>query len=416
MTITVALVAQGAMGAATGRVLSTHMARVITSLTGRSPSSATRAKDAGMEAVSDAELAGADLILSIVPPGEALAFAQRMAPHLSAATKKPVFIDCNAVSPATVETIAAVIAPTGARFVDAGIIGGPPRPGYDGPAFYCSGPHAQAMAVLGAHGLDVRAMAAPIGAASALKMSYAGITKGLTALGSAMMLAATRAGADTGLRNELAESQPELTKWFERQIPAMYAKAYRWVAEMREIAEFVEADPPASALFEANAQFYERMAADHTGNRQETGALDAFLARKPEVPAKRIGYRDLLAEAEARVETIPASHALGLAGRDDVVLVDLRDPRELEREGRIPGAVHCPRGMLEFWIDPQSPYHKPVFAEDKRFVFFCAAGWRSVLAADLAQRMGLSPVAHIGGGFKAWKDAGGPVEQTKAQG
>ena len=196
----------------------------------------------------------------------------------------------------------------------------------------------------------------------------------------------------------------------------MYAKAYRWVAEMREIAEFVEADPPASALFEANAQFYERMAADHTGNRQETGALDAFLARKPEVPAKRIGYRDLLAEAEARVETIPASHALGLAGRDDVVLVDLRDPRELEREGRIPGAVHCPRGMLEFWIDPQSPYHKPVFAEDKRFVFFCAAGWRSVLAADLAQRMGLSPVAHIGGGFKAWKDAGGPVEQTKAQG
>ena len=410
MTITVALVAQGAMGAATGRVLSRHGARVLTSLAGRSAASAARAQEAGMEAVSDAELAGADIILSIVPPGEAMAFAQRMAPHLTAASKKPVFIDCNAVSPVTVEAIAAAIAPTGAPFIDAGIIGGPPKPGYDGPAFYCSGPHAARMAALANHGLVVRVLEAPIGAASALKMSYAGITKGLTALGSAMMLASIRAGADTGLRDELAQSQPELTRWFERQIPAMYSKAYRWVAEMREISEFVGEDAAASALFEANAQFYERMAADHAGNRQETGALEAFLARKPEAPARRVTYRELIAEAEARVATIPAAEAFGLVGRDDVVLVDLRDPRELEREGRMPGALHCPRGMLEFWIDPTSPYHKPVFSEEKRFVFFCAGGWRSALAADVAQRMGLSPVAHIGGGFKAWKDAGGPVD------
>ncbi len=87
--------------------------------------------------------------------------------------------------------------------------------------------------------------------------------------------------------------------------------------------------------------------------------------------------------------------------------MDLRDIRELNREGRVPGAFHCPRGMLEFWIDPQSKYHKPVFAQDKRFVFFCAAGQRSALAADTAQRMGLRPVAHIAGGFTAWKDAGG---------
>lgn len=124
------------------------------------------------------------------------------------------------------------------------------------------------------------------------------------------------------------------------------------------------------------------------------------------------GYRTLLDEAEARVETVSVPDALALHGRPDVVFVDLRDPRERDREGRIPGAVHCPRGMLEFWIDPGSPYHRPVFAEDKRFVFFCAAGWRSALAAATAQDMGLAPVAHLGEGFKAWREAGGPVEGT----
>jgi rhodanese-related sulfurtransferase len=122
------------------------------------------------------------------------------------------------------------------------------------------------------------------------------------------------------------------------------------------------------------------------------------------------GYRALVEEANAKVETLPAEEAAKLHGREDVVLVDIRDPRELEREGRVPGAFHCTRGMLEFWIDPESPYHKPVFAEDKRFVFFCAGGMRSALAAATAQDMGLKPVAHIAGGFAAWKKAGGSVE------
>ena len=126
------------------------------------------------------------------------------------------------------------------------------------------------------------------------------------------------------------------------------------------------------------------------------------------------GYKALVAEAETRIETIPAADAVRLVGRDDTVLVDLRDPRELEREGRVPGAFHCPRGMLEFWIDPESPYHKPVFAQDKRFVFFCGGGWRSALAADAARAMGLAPVAHVGGGFTAWKAAGGPVDPPAA--
>jgi len=122
------------------------------------------------------------------------------------------------------------------------------------------------------------------------------------------------------------------------------------------------------------------------------------------------GFRALVDAAEREIETLSVDDARALHGRGDVVFIDLRDVRELEREGRMPGAFHCPRGMLEFWIDPDSPYHKPVFGEDKRFVFFCAGGWRSALAAQTAHRMGLKPVAHIEGGFGEWKKAGGPVE------
>lgn len=122
------------------------------------------------------------------------------------------------------------------------------------------------------------------------------------------------------------------------------------------------------------------------------------------------GYKTLLAEANAEVQTLATAEAIALYGREDVVFVDLRDPRELDREGRMPGAFPCTRGMLEFWIDPESPYHKPIFAEDKRFVFFCAGGWRSALAAKTAQDMGLEKVAHVEGGFGAWKKAGGPSE------
>jgi rhodanese-related sulfurtransferase len=117
-----------------------------------------------------------------------------------------------------------------------------------------------------------------------------------------------------------------------------------------------------------------------------------------------------VADAEKDIETLTEEDAIKLHGRDDVVLVDIRDIRELQRDGKVPGAFHCPRGMLEFWIDPESSYHKPAFAQDKRFVFFCAGGLRSALAAHTAHRMGLAPVAHIRGGFGAWKAAGGPVE------
>ncbi len=122
------------------------------------------------------------------------------------------------------------------------------------------------------------------------------------------------------------------------------------------------------------------------------------------------GAKALVAEANARVVTIPTGEALGLVGSEDHVIVDLRDVRELKRTGKIPGAFSCPRGMLEFWIDPQSPYHKEVFNQDKTYVFYCASAWRSALATLAAQEMGLAPVAHIEGGFTAWEKAGGPVE------
>jgi rhodanese-related sulfurtransferase len=121
-------------------------------------------------------------------------------------------------------------------------------------------------------------------------------------------------------------------------------------------------------------------------------------------------FEALIESAEAEIETISAAAALDLVGDQDTVLVDLRDVRELEREGRIPGAMHVPRGMLEFWAHPGSPYFREVFAQPKRFVLYCNKGWRSALAARTARELGLQDVAHIGGGLEAWREAGGPVE------
>jgi rhodanese-related sulfurtransferase len=127
--------------------------------------------------------------------------------------------------------------------------------------------------------------------------------------------------------------------------------------------------------------------------------------------ALKKGYKALLDEAMAVIETVSTAEAIAAHTDPDTLFVDLRDPRELEREGIIPGAAHAPRGMIEFWVDPESPYHKPVFASGKRMLLFCAAGWRSALTAKTLQDMGLDRVAHIDGGFGAWKAAGGPVEQ-----
>lgn len=131
----------------------------------------------------------------------------------------------------------------------------------------------------------------------------------------------------------------------------------------------------------------------------------------PQTIAKSV--KSLVEDAEKEIENLSVDEARALHGRDDIVFVDIRDIRELQRDGKMPGAFHCPRGMLEFWLDPESSYHKPVFAQDKKYVFFCAGGLRSALAAQTAQRMGLKPVAHIRGGFGSWKKSGAPVQEPE---
>jgi 3-hydroxyisobutyrate dehydrogenase-like beta-hydroxyacid dehydrogenase len=275
----VAVIAPGMMGSGVGQRLVENGIEVRTALGGRSDETIARAKAAGMVGASDQQIAACDIILSILPPGDALGLAERLAPALRAAAKKPIYVDCNALNPGTVLRIARVIEETGAIFVDGGIIGGPPKTGYT-PRIYLSGEAAPRAAELTKYGLEMPIQPGPIGAASAMKMSYAGITKGFTALGAAMMLAATRAGTAEDLKAELSGSQPALFGWLARQMPNMYSKAYRWVAEMEEIAQFVGEDPAAQKFYQGAAELYERIAADFEGDRRETNALDAFCKPK----------------------------------------------------------------------------------------------------------------------------------------
>jgi putative dehydrogenase len=279
MTPVVAVIAPGMMGAAVGKRLVDSGVKVLTSLTGRSAETATRAKAAGMAAAGDEEIAASDFILSILPPGDAVALAERFQPALKASNAKPVYVDCNAINPKTVDRVAAVIAPTDCPFVDSGIIGSPPKPGDAGPRFYASGPAAPRFATLRQYGLDVRVLDGATSAASALKMSYAGITKGTQAIGAAMMLAATRAGSADALFAELSSSQKEMFAWFKRGLALMPPKAYRWVAEMHEIAGFVGEDPTAHELYEGAAHFYERIAEDFDGDKRDVKALAKFLEK-----------------------------------------------------------------------------------------------------------------------------------------
>jgi 3-hydroxyisobutyrate dehydrogenase-like beta-hydroxyacid dehydrogenase len=172
-----------------------------------------------------------------------------------------------------------VVRKTGAAFVDGGIIGPPPEADSAKTRIYLSGPEAAKVAVLAQYGLSMPVQPGPVGAASAMKMSYAGITKGFTALGATMMLAASRAGTAEALIAEMQVSQPALLKWLVTQMPKMHSKAYRWVAEMEEIAAFVGPGQTGDGFYQSAAALYERIAADFEGGKVETSALDAFCAK-----------------------------------------------------------------------------------------------------------------------------------------
>ena len=280
MTAVVAIVAPGNMGAAVARRLTEHGVKVLTTLAGRGAASVARAEAAGMTDVPLDGLVAAELVLSILPPAHALSFAQQMAPLLLAAERKPVFVDCNAVSPETVRQIGAVISAAEAPFVDASIIGLPPKPGQASPHFYACGASASRVQALSEYGLDVRVLDGPIGAASALKMSYAGINKGVAAIAAAMILAASRSGATEALYQEMSESLPGLLNSLGRQVPDMLPKAYRWVGEMREIAAYAGEDAAARNVFVGFAALFDRIARDAVGEKSESAALTGFFSAR----------------------------------------------------------------------------------------------------------------------------------------
>ena len=260
---TIAIIGAGEMGAAVGRRMREGGARVITTLKDRGSASIERVARAQVEVVDDDNrlVREAGFILSIVPPGAALSVARRFVEPMKNAAQRPIFVDCNAVSPATVRRIGDVLASSGCDFIDAGIIGGPPRPGYD-PRFYVSGPRAHAMESLRRFGLDIEILDDRIGTASALKMSYAGLTKGLVAIGAAMTSAASRAGLASALRAELKRSQPALLAMLAFGVQSMYPKAYRWIAEMEQIADFIGDPSSGATIYEGAARLYEQIARD----------------------------------------------------------------------------------------------------------------------------------------------------------
>jgi 3-hydroxyisobutyrate dehydrogenase-like beta-hydroxyacid dehydrogenase len=275
MTLRVAIVAAGEMGGGVGRRLVEHGLTVLTSLRGRSATSAARAARAGLIDASDGDLAACDIILSIVPPKDALGLAERLRPALASTAKKPVYVDCNAVAPESVKEIATLVAATGARFVDAGIIGPPPSESQRAATtFYASGQAAGEFAALSDFGLTIRVLDGDIGAASALKMSYAGLTKGFTALGAAMMLGASQAGVAEALRQELSESQPHFLSYLRNAVPGMFPKAYRWVAEMEEIGAFVERTPGGEDIYRGTADLYRHIASGVAGDEDIQNDLD----------------------------------------------------------------------------------------------------------------------------------------------
>jgi 3-hydroxyisobutyrate dehydrogenase-like beta-hydroxyacid dehydrogenase len=263
------------MGSAVSARLVERGIDVITLLAGRSRTSNERAERSGMRPVSEAEIANARFILSIVPPSEALGLAERLAPVLLAARAKPLYIDCNAVSSATVSRIGTVITATGAPFADAGIIGGPPKDGYDGPSIYVCGVAPDKIVPLSEGGLKMRHLDGPVGAASALKMSYASITKGLTGIATASILAASRYGAADALHAELTASQKAILATITRAVPDMFQKAYRFVGEMEEIGAHSERSSTA-AIYGGLAKLYQEIADDLDGPKRDIAALEAF--------------------------------------------------------------------------------------------------------------------------------------------
>jgi 3-hydroxyisobutyrate dehydrogenase-like beta-hydroxyacid dehydrogenase len=282
---TVGIMSPGEMGHAIGRRLREHGLRVITCLQGRSARTAALAAAAGIDDTGDdATLVHeSDVLLAVLVPAEALGLARRIALALRTTGATLLYVDCNAISPQTARQIEQVVTAAGARFADAGIIGGPPAPGRAGPRIYASGIHAAEFTQLREYGLDIRIIDGDAGQASGLKMCYAALTKGLTALATELLVAAELMGLSEPLRAELQSSQPDLLTWIERQAPGMPPKAYRWVGEMEEIAATFGALGLTPKLHQGAAELYRFVAQTPLGvetpeQRRRGQTLDDLIA------------------------------------------------------------------------------------------------------------------------------------------
>jgi 3-hydroxyisobutyrate dehydrogenase-like beta-hydroxyacid dehydrogenase len=267
---TVAIVSPGDMGQAVGALLAHGGCRVVVTLAGRSSRTRALAQKAALTEVATLRdlVREADILLSIVPPASALDVAHEVASALLATRTRVVFVDCNAIAPATVRQVAETIAPTGSGLVDVGIVGGPPRDA-SSPRLYASGPDRGRLAALVAAGLDVRVLGGEIGEASAVKMCYAALTKGTTAIATELLVAARRLGVYQNVVEAFAES--EQLRQRTAGVATMTGKAHRWIAEMEEIARTFNDVGLTPRLFEGAADVYRAVAASPLGGeRPET--------------------------------------------------------------------------------------------------------------------------------------------------
>lgn len=291
-TLTVAIMMPGDMGHAVGAVLRAANLRVVTNLEGRSRRTQTLAAGAGIEDLKSdsALLDAADILLSILVPDQALDLVERLAPAIRAGAHETVVVDCNAIAPETAKAAGRVIEGAGGRFVDAGIIGPPPRPGASSTRFYASGPEAERFAALRPAGLDVRLVSERVGDASALKMCYAALTKGSAALMTQLLVAAERLGVSAPLRAEFEASQPEQLRRMQHWVPSSVPKAFRWVGEMEEIARTFEAAGVTGKGFEGAASTWRGIAGTDLGRM-----------RVEEWPEADLGFEEVVARLAAEL-------------------------------------------------------------------------------------------------------------------
>ena len=278
---TIGVISAGDMGSGIGRTLHDSGANVVTCLEGRSELTRLRAAEASMRDAGslDALVQEADLVLSVLVPSEASAFAEQLADAMRRTGARPVFADCNAIAPQTVVAMTDGMADLGVTFIDAGIIGGPPKPG--GPTrFYCSGPDTGPMEALAEHGLNIHVVGPEIGQASGLKMVYAASTKGMTALWTELLVAARALGLEEALMAEFGMGRGGVAEFVMGQLPSMPRRSRRWVGEMEEIAATFEALGMTPRILLGAADVFsfvgETALADQT-EREPNPTLDAIL-------------------------------------------------------------------------------------------------------------------------------------------